>query len=307
MKSFTDSVKDYLAIRRSLGYELKESEKLLDQFIHFLMEENENHITTALALEWAMKPKNVTLAWWSQRLSIVRSFALYHQTEDQKTQIPPTHLLSYRPCRARPYIYSDEEISQLLRACLSLSSHGLREQTYFTFFGLMVVTGCRISELLALDQNDFDEVNGWITIHDSKFKKSRLLPLHSTTLMQLKNYRKLRDQVYPHPETTAFFISDQGTRITKWSTRNVFIKISNQIGLRKPSDSFGPRIHDLRHRFTVKTILNWYRDDVDVHQKMPLLSTYLGHKKPSDTYWYLTGIPELLAQATHRLEKQLGE
>lgn len=307
MKSLTASLEDYLVIRRALGYELKETERLLIHFIHFLAEKNEKHITIALALEWAMQAKNVTRAYWSRRLSVVRLFAQYYQTEDQKTQIPPSHLLSQQPCRSHPYIYSDEQICQLLTACQSLSSHGLRGHTYFTFFGLMAVTGCRISELLFLDQEDFNEVDGWITIRNSKFNKSRLLPLHPTTLIQLNKYIKIRDQVHPHPQTDAFFLSDQGTRITKWSVRYVFIQLSKQIGLRAISDSHGPRIHDIRHTFTVKSVLNWYRDDIDVNQKMPLLSTYLGHKKPSDTYWYLTGIPELLAQATSRLEKQLGE
>ncbi|MEA3482498.1 MAG: tyrosine-type recombinase/integrase [Pseudomonadota bacterium] len=307
MKSLTASLKDYLAIRRALDYELEETERLLIHFIHFLAEKNEKHITIALALEWAMQAKNVTRAYWSRRLSVVRLFAQYYQTEDQKTQVPPSHLLSQQPCRSHPYIYSDKQISQLLIACQSLSSHGLREHTYFTFFGLMAVTGCRISELLSLDQEDFNKIDGWITIRNSKFNKSRLLPLHPTTLIQLNKYIKLRDQVHPHPLNDAFFLSDQGTRITKWSVRYAFIQLSKQIGLRTPSDSHGPRIHDIRHTFTVKSVLNWYRDDVDVNQKMPLLSAYLGHKKPSDTYWYLTGIPELLSQAAIRLEKQLGE
>ena len=247
MKSLADSIEDYLTIRRSLGYELKENERLLNYFVQFMMEKNKKHITVASALEWAMQPKHATPAYWSRRLSVVRLFAKYYQAEDLKTQIPPTHLLPHQPCRAHPYIYSDEEIRQLLTACLSLSSHGLREHTYFTFFGLMTVTDCRINELLALDRNDFNEMNCWITIHNSKFNKSRLLPLHPSTLIQLKKYCELRDQIYSSPKTNAFFISDQGTRITQWSTRYVFNQISKQIGFRKPSDSFGPRIHDIRY------------------------------------------------------------
>lgn len=307
MKSLATSLEDYLKVRRALGYELKDTERLLNHFITFLAEKNKKHITIALALEWAIRPKNTTQAYWSRRLSMVRSFTKYYQADDQKTQIPPTHLLSIQPRRAQPYIYSDEQIRQLLTGCQSLLSHGLREHTYYTFFGLMVVTGCRISELVSLNQEDFNETQYWITILNSKFNKSRLLPLHQSTIVQLKKYIQIRDQCHPNPQSKAFFLSDRGIRLTVWSVRHAFIQTSKQIGLRAPSDSFGPRIQDIRHTFTVKSVLRWYRDDIDVNQKMPLLSAYLGHKKPSDTYWYLTGIPELLAQAAIRLEKQLGE
>ena len=307
MKSFASSLEEYLKIRRALGYQLKGTERLLSQFITFLAEHNESHITVALALKWAMLAKNVKPSYWSRRLSTIRLFAQYYQAEDPKTQVPPFHLLSNQPRRAHPYIYSDEQIRQLLIACQSLSSRGLREHTYFTFFGLMAVTGCRISELVSLNQEDFNETQGWITIRNSKFNKSRLLPLHQTTLFQLKAYIQIRNQCHRQPQTNAFFLSDRGTRLTVWSIRHAFIQLSKQIGLRAPADSYGPRIHDIRHTFAVKIVLNWYRDDIEINQKLPLLSTYLGHKKPSDTYWYLTGIPELLAQATTRLEKQLGE
>jgi integrase/recombinase XerD len=307
MKSLATSLDDYLTIRRSMGYKLYETERLLIQFINFLDDKNERHITTALALEWAMLAKNTSRAHCSRRLSVIRLFAQYYQGDDQQTQIPPYHLLSQKPCRSHPYIYSDNEIRELLIASQSLSSHGLREHTYFTFFGLMVVTGCRISELLSLNQDDFSKDNGWIIIRNSKFNKSRLLPLHQSTINQLNKYIKIRDKLHPSPQTNAFFLSDKGIRITKWSTRYAFIQLSKQIGLRSASDSHGPRIHDLRHSFTVKSVLKWYRDGADIDQKIPLLSTYLGHKKPSDTYWYLTAIPELLTQATMRLEKQLGE
>jgi len=191
-------------------------------------------------------------------------------------------------------------------ACQSLPSQGIRHLTYFTFFGLMAVTGCRISELVALNLDDLELKNGWLTIWNAKCDNSRLLPLHKTTLRQLKKYCKTRDRFSNHG-SKAFFVSDQGKRITVWSTRFVFIQVSKQIGLRAPTDSHGPRIQDIRHTFAVKTLLNWYRRGLDINQKISLLSTYLGHKKPTDTYWYITGIPELLAQATKRFENKIGE
>jgi len=252
MKSLTDSVKDYLAICRSLGYELKESGKLLNQFIYFLMEKNENHITITSALEWAMKPKNVTLAWWSQRLSIVRSFARYHQTEDQKTQIPPTHLLSYHPCRAQPYIYSDEEISQLLRACLSLPSHGLREQTYFTFFGLMVVTGCRnmifvfllvvysmglrLDEALSLQVSDIDADRSMIHIRRGKGAKDRMLPLPDLTLKALRTlWTKHRHPylLFPNPVGSPERIAQAKTHMDKGGAQQAMKRVVEECGIKK--------------------------------------------------------------------------
>lgn len=306
MKQLTTTLREYLKIRRSFGYQLQHTEKCLKNFIAFLVKRNCRFITVRLALQWATLPQCATRAHWAQRLSTIRLFARYRAAEDPRTEIPPLHLLSEQPHRAIPYIYSNKELRQLLVAFQSLPSKGLRHHTYYTFFGLMMATGCRISELLSLNRDDLDLNNGWITIWNSKFNKSRLLPLHPTTVEQLKKYSKIRDKFLRH-DAPAFFVSERGTRITIWSARWVFIQVSKQIGLRGPDDSNGPRIHDIRHRFATKTLLNWYRKGLDINQKILLLSTYLGHKKPSDTYWYVTGTPELLAQATTRFEKKIGE
>ena len=307
MKPLTLYLNEYLEVRRALGYQLVGTERLLNKFIGFLNERNRDHITVHLALEWAMLPQNVRRSHWSQRYSAVRLFAQYVRPEDPRTEFLPPHQLKYPTCRAKPYIYSDEEISRLLEACHSLLSKGLRHHTYFTFFGLLVVTGCRVSELVALNRNDFDEPQGWIIVRNSKFNKSRLLPMHKTTCLQLKQYAQIRDRIYSTTDTEAFFVSDQGTRLTIWSVRGAFIGLSKKVGLRAPSDTHGPRIHDMRHTFAVKSLLRWYQEGVCVDQKIALLSAYLGHKKPSDTYWYLSGIPELLAEATRRLENEIGE
>ena len=307
MKSLINSLDEYLKIRRSLGFTLKDTEKLLNNFISFLTQRNHAYITVKLALECAMLPQNALRSTWGRRLAIIRLFAKYLAAEDPRTEIPSPQLLSQKIKRLQPYIYSDKEIVQLLSAFQELPTRGLRHHTYFYFFGLMVVTGCRVSELIALNREDVDMKNGWITIRDSKCHKSRLLPLHPTTLRQIKKYCKLRDSQFPIPDTQSFFLSDQGTQVSNSGTRKVFIRISKRIGLRGTTDSKGPRIHDIRHTFAVKTMLNWYRDGVDINQKISLLSTYLGHKKPSDTYWYITSMPELLAQAALRFENKIGE
>jgi integrase/recombinase XerD len=180
---------------------------------------------------------------------------------------------------------------------------GLRASTYTTVFGLRVVTGMRISELVGLDNDEVDLAGGWLTIRHSKFRKSRWLPLHLTTQQALGRYVTRRNRVHPLPHTPSFFVSEQGTRLLACTVRATFVQLAHQIGLRRPGDKQGPRLHDFRHRFAVQTLVRWYQEDVDVDRHLPELSTYLGHAKVSDTYWYLSATPELLGLATQRLEQ----
>jgi integrase len=224
---------------------------------------------------------------------------------DAKTEIPPDGLLPHRFRRKRPYIYTDEEIAHLIGAAQNLSSPlGLRAATYSTLLGLLAVTGMRVSEPVALDRDDIDLVRGILIIRRTKFGKSRMLPLHATTVEALRHYHKLRDRVFRN--TKSFFVSERGIRLTVWSVRKTFILLSRQTGLRGPDDRHGPRLHDLRHRFAIETLLSWYRAGIDVERRMPELSAYLGHVHVNDTYWYISAVPELLQLATLRLE-QRGE
>jgi integrase len=182
---------------------------------------------------------------------------------------------------------------------------GLRAATYATLFGLLAVTGMRVSEPVGLDRDDIDLNRGILTIRRTKFGKSRMLPLHASTLEALRRYGKLRDRLFPR--TRSFFVAEHGGRLTVWSVRSTFVALSRQIGLRGPQESYGPRLHDLRHRFAVKTLIRWYRAGVDVEQHLPELSTYLGHVHVADTYWYITAVPELLRLATLRLEEKGGK
>lgn len=305
MISLRQAVADYLAMRRSLGFKLRDMGYCLHHFVSFMEQEGASVITAALALRWAQQPRGVLPAHWATRLSFVRTFARYWSAIDPQTEVPPTGLLPYRPKRATPYIYSDEEIQQILRAAWNLPpSTGLRPCTYYTLFGLMTVTGMRISEVIHLDRDDVDLKEGILTVRLTKFSKSRLIPLHPYTVEKLKAYLKRRDQLYPRPSTSRFFLSNLGTQLTDCMVRWTFVKLSRRIGLRKTSDSFGPRLHDLRHRFAVRTLLHWYETGVDVEKRLPVLSTYLGHAHVTDTYWYLTAIPELLELTKDRLEKR---
>jgi len=305
MISLRKAMEDYLTMRRSLGFKLRDMGYNLRHFVSFMEKNGSSIITTELALRWAQQPPDVQLAHWAARLSFVRSFARYWSATDPRTEIPPMGLLPYRTKRATPYIYSNEEIQQLLKAGRNLPpTTGLRPWTYYTLLGLMAVTGMRISEVVRLDGADVDLKQGLLTVRLTKFSKSRLIPLHPSTVKKLKLYLYRRDQLYPRPLTARFFLSNQGTPLTDCMIRWTFVKLSRQIGLREAGESSGPRLHDLRHRFAVTTLLHWYRTGVDVEQRLPVLSTYLGHAHVTDTYWYLSAIPELLALTKDRLEKR---
>jgi integrase/recombinase XerD len=305
MISLRKAVEDYLTMRRSLGFKLRDMGHNLRHFVSFIEQQGASIITTELALRWAQQPQGVQPAQWAVRLSFVRSFARYWSATDPRTEIPPMGLLPYRTKRATPYIYSNDEIQRLLKAARNLPpSTGLRPWTYYSLLGLMAATGMRIGEVIRLDHADVDLKEGLLTIRLTKFSKSRLVPLHLSTVKKLKLYLYRRDALYPRPLTTRFFLSNQGTPLTDYIVRWTFVRLSRQIGLRKVGNSFGPRLHDLRHRFAVTTLLHWYQTGVDVEQRLPVLSTYLGHTHVTDTYWYLSAIPELLALTKDRLEKR---
>jgi len=307
MKTLREAAENYINLRRALGFKLTKEESLLKDFASFMEQENALYITTILALRWAKVPQNVLQAYWGYRLSVVRCFAKYLSAIDSRNEIPPCGLLPYKYHRRNPYIYRDEEVLRLLQVCESLTAgNGLRRHTYYTVFGLLAVTGMRIREITALSREDVDLTQGIITIQKTKFRKSRLIPVHKSTLQVLREYTQLRDQIHPTVKIPSFFLSDRGTSLTVCAVRYVFIRLSHRIGFRKPTNSHGPRIHDFRHNFAVKTIIKWYQEGVNVESHIPILSTYLGHTNPSDTYWYLSSVPELIGLAAARLEKHLG-
>jgi integrase/recombinase XerD len=306
MSKLRTALGDYLSLRRQLGFKLCDEGIFLPKFILFVEQEGASFITTELALRWAMQPKNTLPAWWAKRLRMVRRFTQYLCTVDPRTEIPPQGLLPHSYRRRAPYIYREEEIRKLIEAAKQLSSPiGLRPYTYSTLFGLLAVTGMRVCESIHLLWKDVDLKQGILTIHQTKFGKSRLVPIHSSTRRILRQYECRRNQLCPSPHDPSFFISDRGTRLTCWIVRHTFVKLSRQIGLRGPFDSHGPRLHDFRHSFAVRTILNWYRAGVDVERQILRLATYLGHTHVNDTYWYLSAVPELMQQVAMRLDSQM--
>lgn len=305
MNAIRNAVKEYLALRRGLGFKLSQEGRWLEQFVLFLERRRSHCITSPLALEWATQPKHAQLPFLAHRLSVVRGFAQYHACSDSRTEVPPLGLLPHRYQRKTPYIYTDDEIKRLLKAAGQLPSHlGLRPLTYATLLGLLVVTGMRISEVVSLDRDDFDVSNALLTVRRTKFGKTRLIPLHASTRRALQRYTNKRDRILPKLTTTSFFVGDRGLRLPINTVEVTFVKLSHQVGIRGPSDRNGPRLHDLRHHFAVNTLLRWYRSGVDVERHLPELSTFLGHRHPTDTYWYLSAVPELMRLVTRRLAQR---
>ncbi len=303
MTSIGKAVEEYLAMRRALGFKLRLPGGMLRDFASYLKHEGASHITTDLALRWAKQAAEAQPAQWANRLGVARRFAQYLSASDPLTEIPPHGLLPHRYRRKQPYIYSDAEIRRLLRAARCLpSTTGLRAKSYSTLIGLLAVTGMRISEAVGLDDQDVDLAEGVLTITRTKFGKSRLVPAHPSTLRALRQYVRMRDRLCPPRSSGSFFVSERGHRLTDCTARWTFNKLSRETGLRGPTDRRGPRLHDFRHRLAVKTLVRWYRRGVDVEGRLPALSTYLGHAHVTDTYWYLTAVPELLRLAADRLE-----
>jgi integrase/recombinase XerD len=307
MSKLREAAEPYLHLRRNLGCKLVETGRLLENFLAFAEREEASHITTDLALRWAQQPSGVQPATWALRLRVVRHFALWLSASDRRTEVPPAGLLPGRYVRKRPYIYSDAEIRDLIRTAGQLASaSGLKGRTYATIFGLLAVTGMRVSEVLALDREDVDLDEGILRIRRTKFGKSRLVAVDDSTRQVLADYAHERDRVVRRPAAVAFFLSEGGDRVTGWATRYNFAKVSREVGLRAPvggrRHGRGPRLHDMRHRFAVCTLLRWYRSGIDVEREIPKLATYLGHVHVNETYWYLEAVPELLELAARRLE-----
>ncbi len=304
MNRLEQALKDYLRIRRSLGFLLREPGSCLRNFVAFLQVQGASHITRELALRWATQPTKDLPSTWAWRLGMVRRFAVWLSAFEPRTEIPPAGLLPHRYRRKLSHIYSDKEINRLLRQTQQLPSpKGLRARTYTTLFGLLVATGMRVNEALGLDRQAVDLDRGTLFIRRTKFGKSRYVPVHHSTVDALKKYAQARDRIFPAPLTPAFFISERGRRITEWMARYTFAKLSQRLGLRAPAKGHGrgPRLHDMRHRFAAGTLIHWYRAGLDVERELPKLATYLGHVHVNDTYWYLEAVPELLQLATDRL------
>lgn len=307
MKRWNYLLQQYLDLRHRLGFKLVEDGLLLPKFVRFIQQQKAPFITTQLALQWATQVSDCHPAHSARRLRAVRHFAQYASGFDTRTEVPAQGLLPHRYLRIQPFLYSDREIAQLLAVAEKLPGPTtFRAATYSTLFGLLVITGMRVGEAMRLQPGDIDYEHGVLVVRYSKNQRTRLIPLHSTTLAKLKQYEELRHQLYPQPQSPNFFLSEQGCRLTHTTVRYWFLHLCRQIGLCHPPGRRGPRIHDLRHRFALATLLHWYRTRVDVEAHLPELATYLGHLHTADTYWYISATPELLRLSTQLLEQRKG-
>ncbi len=305
MSPLQQALVDYLAVRRSLGFKLGRAEGLLLQFVRYVEDRGEDHLRTSTMLAWATLPVHGHRNWLAKRLSIVRGFASHLHTIDPATEVPPVDLLPWQRCRATPYLYSEDELAALISAASSLRK-GYRVLTFQTLIGLLAATGMRVGEALTLDRRDIDVGQGVLTIRMSKFGKSRELPVHQSSVKALLRYLRHHDRPHVAASVPAVFVSNTGTRLSYANVQWTFQVLVQRAGLRQRSGACRPRIHDLRHRFAVQTMLDAYRHGENAEARLAVLSTYLGQVNPKATYWYLSAAPELMQLAAHRLQRHLG-
>lgn len=303
--SMTQRVAAYLRTRRALGFALHIEGQQLERFARFAdAQGHQGPLTLKLALAWANAPKSTSAIGPARRLEPLRPFARYCALFEPDTEIPPSHLLGPAHRRLAPHIYSAQEVADLLEATGQLAPPGgLRPVTVRCLLGLLATTGLRVSEALHLTCADVNLVQGVLTIRETKFRKSRYVPLHPTTQAVLADYVDARRHRVASPQDPAFFLFDDGRGVRYEQIHYAFACLRERLGWdRRPAEAL-PRLYDLRHTFACRRLLAWYAEGVDVHWAIPHLATYLGHRKVSDTYWYLTGIPELMAVAAERFER----
>lgn len=303
--TMTDRVTAYLSFRRRLGYALRIEGGELMRFAKYADEHgHQGALTAILALGWATLPREASPLYRARRLEIVRCFAKHQSAIEPATEVPPPGLLGSAHRRTTPHIYSKAEVNALLAAAAALPpGTGLRPHTYSALFGLLACSGLRISEALRITHADVDLEHGVLVVRQTKYRKSRLVPLHPSAIEALHHYTKRRDRRPGAATAPSFFVSDAGRPLAYSTVRTTFRKLSRRLGWRGRGTAKEPRIHDLRHSFACGRLLQWHEEGVDIDQRVAALSTYLGHAKVSDTYWYLTATPELMAVAAARFER----
>lgn len=305
MSALSEHVEEYLRARRALGVKLERHGRLLPQLVTYLEAVGASTITRELAISWARLPAGAHPRHWAARLSIARGFAAYLQTIDPETEIPPAGVFAVHYRRPTPYLWSPQDISRLLDAAGRLRPP-LKAASYQTLFGLLAVTGMRLGEAIALEPGDVDLEAGVIMIRapNVKLERARVVPLHPTTVQALERYAQTRARLCPRPSANMFLLSSIGTTLDRSDVAKTLRKLTTGLGLR--TATLHPTAHHLRHSFAVSTLIDWQRSGVHIDEQIAVLSTYLGHVSPAETYWYLTATPELMNSASQRLQRHLG-
>jgi integrase len=304
--TLSQRAQQYLRERRRLGFQLRSMGLALGSFTRYADRlKPHKPVTLELMAEWTRRDRGHSTdpRTWARRLKILRPFTRWLRQFEPRTEVPDDAVFGPIGERVAPHIYSEHEIAQLVTAAGRLTP-ALRGATYATLFGLIASTGLRVSEAVRLCNADVDLKSGMLTVRRTKFAKSRYVPLHASALEPLRQYRHLRDRCVTPGEESPFFVGSRGRRRgERLSTRQVdrvFAILRTGLGWRNRGAHHAPRVHDLRHAFVVRRILAWHHQDVDIDQAMLALSTYVGHAMVTNTYWYLTGVPELMALAAKK-------
>ena len=304
-------IDDYLAERRRLGFVMRSLDTFLAGFARYVIKRHHRGpLTVELMTDWIRQGKNGqgSPETWVRRLGKLRSFVRHLKQFEPDTEVPDESIFGPEPGRVTPHIYHEDEIVELLAAARQLGPHGsLRPMTFETLFGLMASTGLRVSEAIHLRDDDVDLKHGMLTIRQTKFAKSRQLPLHPSTVTALSHYRRQRARHVPETADSPFLIGSRGQRLGQplgeRQTHRVFNALRDSLGWVNRGAHAAPRLHDLRHTFAVRRMLLWHADGTDIDQMMLALSTYMGHAEIFYTYWYLTAVPELMALAGGKFER----
>lgn len=294
MKTMISKVRAYLSQRRALGFQLRSEGPQLLEFARYA--DALRHcgpLTAKLAIRWACLPKAADLLWRARRLEMVRTFAKHLALIEPRTQIPPRHVLGPAHRRRSPHLYSPEEIQHLLRRAGELPGC-LQPHTWQTLLGLLACTGLRISEALHLRISDIDWKQRLLVVRESKYGKTRIVPLHPTALQPLRDYARRREELFPFAEY--FFVSERGAALGRSRVGVIFSQLREGI----PYTRRPPRLHDLRHTMASRVLQRWQATRKGAGTRILILSRFLGHSDVEDTYWYLTALPELLAEAAQR-------
>lgn len=305
--SWVDRVTDYLSYRRSLGFSLMPESLYLPQFARFAEQKQAPRLTVQLAMDWACTSKRQTPITRAHRIIRLRGFAKYCQRFDPDGEIPPIGLFGRTRRRLVPHIYTEQELTELLDATSKLRpTDGLRPLTYRTIYGLLASCGLRIGEAIRLTRTDVDLDCGVLAISDTKRHKSRFVPLHSSAVRALETYAHQRDRRVLLPQTNHFFLLDNGKPPTRPRICCALHRLVGELGWKPRGDYPQHRVQDIRHTFVVRNILRAFEAGLDADRVVLALSTYVGHNHVADTYWYVTGIPELMAIAGERFQNYSG-
>jgi integrase/recombinase XerD len=304
--TMTAQVEAYLVERRALGFRSTgPGASQLRSFARFF--DGSGHqgcLTTDLAIEWAKgHARNHEPRAWAGRLDTLRPFATFLLRQDPATEFPQTQIFGKSRRRATPHIYTEDEIMALLAAARRLDpGGGLRPAAFEAFYGLIAATGLRVSEAIKLRCVDVDLGSRCLTVRMTKFSKSRHVPFHPTVAGALVDYLAVRDCFLPRVADEAFFVATPKRSLKSRNVHWIFQKLRREAEIVARGAYPDVRIHDLRHTFICRRIQRWQAEGADIDNAIAALSTYVGHAKVSDTYWYLTGIPDLMATAGDRFE-----